>query len=117
MIASLAFRELGRTKASNEFMEIGENTMGWVPSINPRNQVEASGFDLADDSAHMIIWRVPPAPRLWGPGMALRPELRLLAGGRCPTTPKAGCPGPVRRDEKPKNPLADCGLYPPPGAQ
>jgi hypothetical protein len=30
--------------------------MTFVPSLNPPNQVETSGFDLAENAAHMIAW-------------------------------------------------------------
>lgn len=37
-------------------MESGVKAAILIPSINPPHQIEASGFELADEAAHMIAW-------------------------------------------------------------
>jgi hypothetical protein len=37
-------------------MPSGAELGSFVPSINPPNQVETWGFELAEDAAHMIAW-------------------------------------------------------------
>ena len=79
--------------------------MALVPSINPPSQVEASGFEQADDAAHMIAWlgrgpdfrrfvvndieselyRQTPGAQLLAVRCREKPELRTTASQESPS--------------------------------